>query len=173
MRPRTARGQQSGGPRRYAVRFLANLRRRPAPVRPVRAAQLRALTALLDEAVAAQTPADRVVAACGEPGPLSGQTAQEAGRQCMALHRLHARMRDLPLTESDLVRVQEYAGRLLAYDQWMLREAMDLAFPTNPHPTGEAARLHLNGLGRPADDLRRLRDALRFECDGEPAGPGR
>jgi hypothetical protein len=173
MTPGAAPGQQPGGPRRHAVRLLANLRRRPAPVRPPRAAQLWALTALLDEAVAAQTPADRVVAACGEPGPLSGQTAQEAGRQCMALHRLHARMRDLQLTESDLVRAQEYAGRLLAYDQWMMREAMDLAFPTNPHPSGEAARLHLNGLGRPADDLRRLRDALRFECDRGPASPGR
>ncbi|MGW0966618.1 hypothetical protein [Streptomyces sp. NPDC002516] len=173
MRPRTEPGQQPGRPRRYAVRFLANLRRRPAPVRPARAAQLRALTALLDEAVAAQTPADLVVAACGEPGPLSGQTAQEAGRQCMVLHRLHARMRDLPLTESDLVEVQEYAGRLLAYDQWMLREAMDLAFPTNPHPTGEAARLHLNGLGKPADELRRLRDTLLFECDRGPDGTGR
>ncbi|MFD8735995.1 hypothetical protein ACFV06_13895 [Streptomyces sp. NPDC059618] len=139
----------------------------------MRAAQLRALTALLDEAVAAQAPADLVVAACGEPGPLSGQTAQEAGRQSMALHRLHARLRELHLTESDLVQVQEHAGQLLAYDQWMMREAMDLAFPTNPHPRSEAARLHLNGLGRPADDLRRLRDALRSERDGEPAGPDR
>ncbi|MFF3889609.1 hypothetical protein [Streptomyces sp. NPDC001914] len=167
MTPGTTPGREAGVLRRSAVRLLLKRRHRPAPVRPSRAAQLRALAALLDEAVAAQTPADRVVAACGEPGPLSGQTAQEAGRQCVALHRLHARVRDLVLTEADLVRAQEYAGRLLAYDQWMMREAMDLAFPTHRHPRGEAARLHLNGLGRPADDLRRLRDALRSESEGE------
>ncbi|MGW2782754.1 hypothetical protein ACWC3X_16155 [Streptomyces populi] len=165
-------GRQPGVLRRHAVRLLAKPRRRPAPAPPPRSVQLRALTALLDEAVAAQTPADRTVAACGEPGPLSGQTAREAGRQYRVLHRLHARVRDLPLTEADLVRAQEYAGRLLSYGQWMMREAMDLAFPSNPRPGVEAARLHLNGLGRPADDLRRLRDALRSECGSGPAGRG-
>ncbi|WP_371673769.1 hypothetical protein OG985_42500 [Streptomyces sp. NBC_00289] len=175
MTPGTALGPQPTALHRHALRLLARLHRRPVPVRPSRASQLRALTTLLDEAVAAQSPADRAVAACGEPGPLSGQAAQEAGRQSRVLHRLHGRMRDLVLTETDLVHAQQYAGRLLAYDQWMVRQAMDLAFTSRPQPRIEAARLCLNGLGRPADDLRRLRDALRSETDGdspsEPCAP--
>jgi hypothetical protein len=38
---------------------------------------------------------------------------------------------------------------------------MDLAFTVHPDARTEAARLQLNGLGRPADELRRLRDAVR------------
>jgi hypothetical protein len=35
----------------------------------------------------------------------------------------------------------------------------------HPDARTEAARLQLNGLGRPADDLRRLRDTLQAEED--------
>jgi hypothetical protein len=125
---------------------------------------VRALAALLDEAVAGQQAADRAVAACGEPGPVSGQSAQDCGRQSVAFHRLSGRVHDLPLTDPDLVEAQAYAGRLLAYDQWMLRQALDLAFTVHHDARTEAARLRINGLGRPADDLRRLRDAVRAQA---------
>ncbi|WP_405473601.1 hypothetical protein [Streptomyces canus] len=146
-----------------AVRPLPRPHRRPAPVRPSRAEQLRALVAVLDEAVAAQTPADEAVAACGEPGPVSRGTARDCGQQSIALHRLHARLQDLGTTDPDLVAAQARAVRLLAYDLWMLRASMNLAFTVRPVDRTEAARLRLNGLGRPADDLRRLRDSLRVE----------
>jgi hypothetical protein len=126
-----------------------------------RTAQLDALTRLLDEAVAIQGATDGAVAACGEPGPVSGQTAQDCGRQTVALHRLLGRLRNLPVTDPDLVEAQRHAGRLLAYQQWMVRQALDLAFTTRPDARTEAARVHVNGLGRPADELRRLRDDLR------------
>jgi hypothetical protein len=148
-----------------AARLLVRLRRRPAPARPSRAAQLRALAGLLDEAVEAQLPVDLAVAACGEPGPVSCQTAQEAGRQSVVLHRLRGRVRELAVTDADLVEAQAYAGRLLAYDQWMVRQALNLAFTVHPDARVEAARLRLNGLGRPADDLRRLRDAVRTQAE--------
>ncbi|MEV6941443.1 hypothetical protein AB0N07_05425 [Streptomyces sp. NPDC051172] len=146
-----------------AARTLAR-RHRPAPARPSHRVQLLALVAVLDEAVAAQTPADAAVAACGEPGPVSRRTARMCSRQSSTLHRLRTRLQDLELTEPDLQRAQAHAARLLAYDLWMLRESLDLAFTLRPGPRTEAARLGLNGLGRHADDLRRLRDGLRAEA---------
>jgi hypothetical protein len=47
----------------------------------------------------------------------------------------------------------------------MVRQAMDLAFTLHADARTEAARLRLNGLGRPADDLRRLRDLLRSRTE--------
>jgi hypothetical protein len=135
----------------------------PAPAGPPRSAQVRALVAVLDDAVAAQRPADEAVAACGEPGPVSRQTARDCGLQSIALHRLRTRLQDLRLTEPDLVLAQAQAARLLSYGLWMLRESLDLAFTAHRDARTEAARLRLNGLGRRADDLRRLRDGLRAE----------
>ncbi|MFF4028399.1 hypothetical protein ACFYZ2_01270 [Streptomyces sviceus] len=157
-----------------AVRWLAAVRpflrplvhRRPALVGPSRTDQLRALVAVLDEAVAAQPPADEAVAACGEPGPVSRGTARDCGQQSIALHRLRARLQDVGTTDPDLVAAQARAVRLLAYDLWMLRASMNLACTVRPGDRTEAARLRLNGLGRPADDLRRLRDTLRAELSG-------
>jgi len=163
----------------HVVRLLARLSyRRPAPARLPRAAQVRALAKLLDEAVATQQTVDRAVAACGEPGPVSGQTAQDCGRQSVTVHRSLGLLRDLPLADTDLVEARAYAGRLLAYDQWMLRQALDLAFTVHPDARTEAARLQINGLGRPADDLRRLRDDLVAQAEALQApaaargGPG-
>ncbi|GAA3822191.1 hypothetical protein GCM10022403_064620 [Streptomyces coacervatus] len=82
-------------------------------------------------------------------------------RQSIALHRLRTRLQDLELTDPDLLQAQAQAARLLAYDLWMLRESLNLAFTIHRNPRTEAARLRLNGLGRHADDLRRLRDGLR------------
>ena len=156
-------------PWQRTLRLLVRLRRRPAPARLSRAAQLRILAGLLDEAVAAQRPVDLAVAACGEPGPVSCQTAQEAGRQSVVLYRLRGRVCELAVTDADLVEAQAYAGRLLAYDQWMVRQALNLAFTVHPDPRVEAARLRINGLGRPADELRRLRDAVRSQAGEAPA----
>ncbi|MGW2741723.1 hypothetical protein [Streptomyces sp. NPDC001450] len=66
---------------RRTVRLLARLRRRHfPPVRLSRPAQIRSLVEVLDKAVSAQRPADAAVAACGEPGPVTGRTAQACGR---------------------------------------------------------------------------------------------
>ncbi|MFF1546084.1 hypothetical protein [Streptomyces sp. NPDC058291] len=151
---------------RRGVRLLERLRLRPlarppAPVRPPRAAQVRALLAVLEEAVAVQRPADAAVAACGAPGPVPGQTARACNDAGSALLRLRARLLELPLADADLVRAQAYAGRLLSYHQWMVRQSADLAYRVHADARTEAARLQVNGLGRPADELRRLRDALR------------
>ncbi|WP_329222210.1 hypothetical protein OG352_33940 [Streptomyces sp. NBC_01485] len=154
---------RSGRPRwQRGIRLLERLRRRrPAPVRLPRPAQVRALLAVLDEAVAAQQPADAAVAACGEPGPVPGRAARACGDASSALLHLRARLRELLLTDIDLVQARAYAGRLLAYHQWMVRQSANLAYTGHPDARTEAARLQLNGLGRPADELRRLRDVLK------------
>jgi hypothetical protein len=149
--------------RRRAALLLARLRPRPDPSCLPRPAQVRAQLVVLEEAVAAQRPADAAVAACGEPGPVAGQSARDCGDASSAFLHLRARLRELPLTDLDLVRMQAYAGRLLDYDQWMVHQSVNLAFTVHPDARTEAARLQLNGLGRPADDLRRLRDTLKAE----------
>ncbi|QUW89962.1 hypothetical protein KE639_01138 [Streptomyces sp. V17-9] len=160
---RARTGAEASHPlRSRAVRLITHLRRRqPAPSRVPRASQLRALLEVLDDAVAAQQPADTAVAACGAPDGATGQVAQDCGQAGVRFHRLRARLRNLPLTEPDLSQAQDLAGRLLAYDQWMVRQALNLAFTAHPDARTEEARLQFNGLGRPADDLRRLRDALK------------
>ncbi|MGW3499013.1 hypothetical protein [Streptomyces sp. NPDC001020] len=140
-------------------------RRRATPTGPSHETQLRALTALLDEAVTAQLGADRAVAACGEPGPLRPEIAQACGRHSVTFHRLSGRLHSLQMTHPDLVEARARAGRLLAYDQWMVRQAMNLAFTVHADARTEAARLRLNGLGRPADELRGLRDLLRDRAE--------
>ncbi|MGW9032051.1 hypothetical protein ACWGQ5_50305 [Streptomyces sp. NPDC055722] len=144
-----------------AVRLLARLHgRRTLPAHLSRAAQIRALVDVLDEAVAVQHQADAAVASCGEPGPVTGPTAQECGRAGSAFHQLRAPLCELPLTEADLLEDQAHAPRLPDYDQWMVRQSLNLAFTAHPDAGAETARIQINGLGRPADDLRRLRDTL-------------
>ncbi len=155
-----------------ALRLRARLlHRRPATVHLSRPAQIRALVEVLDEAMSVQLAADVAVAACGEPGPVSGQAAQDCGHAGSAFHRLRARLWELPLTETDLMEAQAYAGRLLAYDQWMVCQSLNLAFTAHRDARTEAARLQINGLGRPADDLRRLRDAFKDTNTHEATAP--
>ncbi|MEU0679967.1 hypothetical protein [Streptomyces albogriseolus] len=149
--------------RRRALVLLTRLRAVPAPAPLPRTAQMRLLLALLEDAVAAQRTADAAVAACGEPGPVCGEVARDCGRASSAFVHLRARLRDLPLTDPDLVRTRAYAGRLLAYDQWMVHQSVNLAFTVHPDARTEAARRQLNGLGRPADDLRRLWESLKVD----------
>lgn len=151
--------------RHRAVRLVTRLRPQPAAPPVPRPAQLRALLMVLEKAVAAQRQADAAVASCGEPGPVSGQVARDCGDASSAFLRLRARLRELPLSEPDLAQTRAYAGRLLDYGQWMVRQSVNLAFTVHPDVRTEAARLQLNGLGRPADDLRRLRDTLKAEED--------
>nr|WSY56779.1 hypothetical protein OG999_46025 [Streptomyces sp. NBC_00886] len=152
--------------------FLTRLRPSPAPPPLPRPAQVRALLAVLEKAMAAQRSADAAVASCGEPGPVFGQTARDCGEASSALLQLRAQLRELPLTDPDLAQARAYAGRLLDYGQWMVRQSMDLAFTVHPDARTETARLQLNGLGRPADDLRRLRDTLRAQ-EGLPGSDAR
>ncbi|MGV9273267.1 hypothetical protein [Streptomyces griseosporeus] len=144
-------------------RAAARLRRpgHPPEAQIPRSVQLGVLLAVLDEGVAALRSADTAVAACGACDGASGQTARDCARALSGFHRLRARLGELPITDSDLADVRAYAGRLLAYDQWMVHQALNMAFTVHPDARTEAARLELNGLGRPADDLRRLRDAVR------------
>lgn len=162
--------------RHRAVRLVTRLRPPPGPPRPPRPDQVRALLAVLNDAVAIPLRADAAVASCGEPGPVSGQAARDCGDASSAFLRLRARLRALPLTDPDLVRAQAYAGRLLDYDLGvppdevggrMVHQSVNLAFTVHPDVLTEAARLQLNGLGQPADDLRRLRDALKSD-EGAP-----
>ncbi|MDX3115934.1 MULTISPECIES: hypothetical protein [Streptomyces] len=170
--PAPVRSGRGGG--RPGVRLLRRLglrrplSRRPAPVRLPRPAQVRALLAVLEDAVAAQRPTDAAVAACGEPGPVPDRAALACGDAASALVRLRARLLELPLADVDLVQAQAYAGRLLSYGQWMVRQSADLAYRVHPDARTEAARLQLNGLGRPADELRRLRDAVKEQGANGP-----
>ncbi|MFD0208615.1 hypothetical protein ACFVH9_05645 [Streptomyces hirsutus] len=56
------------------------------------------LLAIVDEAVAAQPVADRVVAARGRPGPVSGAVTQTGGEQISVYHKLNVRLSRLSST---------------------------------------------------------------------------
>ncbi|MFJ5217420.1 hypothetical protein ACIP98_22180 [Streptomyces sp. NPDC088354] len=133
--------------------------------------QLAALAALLDEAAAAQPEADRVVAACGEPGPVPTEVARAGSRQAAVLQDIAQRLRDLPVggEEAD---ARDEAVRLLTYDHWMVRQALNLAFTANADTGTETDRLRLNGLGAPADRLRELRERVRGAAARAAADPG-
>jgi hypothetical protein len=133
--------------------------------------QLRALAEVLDEIAAAQPLSDHVVAACGDPGPgpVPDSVARQGGRQTVLCARLGRRLRELTLY-GDVAEARERASRLLDYQHWMVQQSLNLAFTANPDARTEAARLHLNGLGAPADELRELRDRIRAQAAG--TGPG-
>ncbi|MGW1037051.1 hypothetical protein ACWD4Z_33225 [Streptomyces antibioticus] len=152
---------------RRAVPFLGRRRVRAGPARPSREAQVGALLAVLEEAVALQRSADAAVAACGEPGAVAGRAARDCGVAGTAILHVRSRLRELTLTEPDLLEARAYAGRLLDYGQWMVHQSANLAFTVRRDARTEAARCQLNGLGRPADDLRRLRDTLTAR-EGRP-----
>lgn len=143
-----------------AAETLLHRRGHRTPGSPAHEVQLLALSGILDEAVAAQPLADRAVAACGEPGPVVASAAQEAGLQISVYHRLIVRLRELN-RDGDIASVTERASQLLAYHEWILHQSVNLAFTAQPEPRIEAARLRLDGLGRPAVHLRELRDEVR------------
>jgi hypothetical protein len=100
--------------------------------------------------------------------------ARQGGRQAVLCARLGRRLRELTLY-GDLAEARERASRLLDYQHWMVQQSLNLAFTSNPTTRTESARLHLNGLGAPADELRELRDRIRAQAGGaEPrSGNGR
>ncbi|GAA0673631.1 hypothetical protein GCM10010193_27960 [Kitasatospora atroaurantiaca] len=143
--------------------LLRRSRAHEAPPRPTREEQLEALLEVLDDAVAAQPLADQVVAACGAYGPVPGSLAQDGGWQLITFNHLAFRLGELSL-DGELAQVRERASRLLAYDLWMIHESLRLAFASQrDNERVEAARLRVNGLGAPADALRRLRDDVRHQ----------
>jgi hypothetical protein len=156
-------------PRRVGHALLHRLPRRSRPDPRARLLQLRALEAILDDAVAAQTPSDLVVAACGEPGPVGELVARTGGEQLMVYHRLTVRLQHLPL-DSDLNELGQAAARLFQYHEWMIHQALSLAFSSRPDARTATARRRINGIGAPADALRDLRETVRAMA-GPVAGP--
>jgi len=160
-----------------ALRGCRRLLRRPrapaAPPCPTHEAQLQALLEVLDDAVAAQPLADEVVAACGAYGPVPGSLAQDGGWQLITFNHLAFRLNELSL-DGELAQVREQASRLLAYDLRMIHESLSLAFASQQdNERIEAARLRVNGLGAPADALRRLRDDVRDQAGSDGATTAR
>jgi hypothetical protein len=136
--------------------------------RPSRAEQLRALVQVLDAAADAQLRADEIVAACGEGTPLPLSFARDGARLQVAYYRLSRQLDDLDL-DAEWEDTRERAGALLRYHQWVLREALTVAY--SPHLKGAARlRCRINGLGEPANRLRELRSFIQAEVRGEASG---
>ncbi|WP_406358845.1 hypothetical protein OHB56_40285 [Streptomyces sp. NBC_01635] len=97
-----------------------------------------ALLAIVDEAVPAQPVADRVVAARGRPGPVSGAVTQTGGEQISVYHRLNARLSRL-FIDDGFDELGKRAFWLLSCHQRILHQAVNFACATHPDPRAEAA----------------------------------
>ncbi|MFD0273653.1 hypothetical protein ACFVHB_07010 [Kitasatospora sp. NPDC127111] len=142
------------------ARAVHRSRLRHPPPGPDRPAQLLALAAVVADAVGEQLTADRVVAACGDPGPVPGEVARTAARQAVQYLHIATRLRDLA-ADGDVALLRERALRLVLYHQWMLRQSANFAFTSHPDARTEQARLRINGLGAPGDRLRELYQEVR------------
>jgi len=141
--------------------------------RASRVQQLRSLIDILDRAVAAQPQADTVVAACGEAEPVSRSLARDGARLQVTFHHLLQQLEELDL-DADLEAARDTARSLLAYHQWMLREALAAAFRLPA--TGGRRRdwpARINGLGAPANRLRELRSHLHAASGATIQSTGR
>jgi hypothetical protein len=131
--------------------------------RPTRSEQARSLIRVLDAAAEAQPRADEIVAACGEEAPIPPAFARDGARLQVAYYRLRRQLDDLVL-DAEWEQVRERAGVLLLYHQWVLREALSVAFSLHIKASGRA-RYRINGLGEPADRLRELRGIIRAQAE--------
>ncbi|MBM9507621.1 hypothetical protein [Actinacidiphila acididurans] len=126
--------------------------------------QLLLLASILDEAAAAQGPADGAVAACGAPVLDLTPAVRSAGQQSRVYVGLTARLHALEL-DDEVAPLRDRAAALLAYHELLLREAMTLAVDARADPRVEKVRLKLNGIGAPGDALGRLRREVRALAD--------
>lgn len=126
--------------------------------RPTRAAQLRSLCVLLDSAIDAQPLADQVIAACGEPTGPSRDLIRAGLKLQVTFHRVRDELDSLDL-DDDLLGFREQVSAHLLYHQWMVRESLDSALSYRVRDRAQVRR-RINGLGAPADRLRRLRREL-------------
>jgi hypothetical protein len=140
-----------------------------------RAAGLRQLAAVLEEAVQAQPAADDVVADCGRPGDVAGEVAKRGARLLVEFVRLSHEVSQVRVAEVDRPLALK-AARQIAFHRWMLREALHLAFLANPGQRSASMRRRLAGLGPTAAGLRQLRAevaGLLSELESTSARPGR
>jgi hypothetical protein len=122
-----------------------------------RESQLAALADAAVRAVAGQDEAAQVVSACGLPGPPAEIVMLAAGRCVRRYHQLEAAVEAMTV-ESDLEPYRLALSRYVAYHLVLVRAAVDLACAGDPGTY--RARSSLDGLGPPADDLRRLHEEL-------------
>ncbi|WP_346075477.1 hypothetical protein [Actinocorallia cavernae] len=152
----------AGPPHRTGHLLRAWWPHRKEDTAPTRSEQLYALLAVLEDGMAAQSVASRVVAACERPGPVSDAVARTADEQIAGYHQLNVRLHQLPVDAVGLDELTRRAGRLFASNQWILHQAVTLmSAAIGPDARVEAARQRLHGLGRPGDGLRQLRDEVR------------
>jgi hypothetical protein len=117
---------------------------------------LRALAAVLEEAVQVQPAADAVVADCGRPGDVAGEVGERGARLLADFVRLSHEMSQVRVADVDRPLAVK-AARQIEFHRWMLREALHLAFLANPGQRSASMRRRLAGLGPTAAGLGQLR----------------
>jgi hypothetical protein len=149
-------------PRSRLARRWNRMRHQPPPAVVLSAAdQLRALLLIAEEALAVVPESNRVISACGAAAMVPVSVGRTCGEQLNVVHRLRIRLETLEV-DPEFAPITEHLLRLLAYHQWMVHQAIGMAFTARPADRAEALRARLEGgLGEPADDLLAIRAELR------------
>jgi hypothetical protein len=133
-------------------------RRRPGAVD--REAELSPLLGIAQRAVAAQPEADWVIRQCAAAGDVPGTVASAGGRLTTRYLKLRNELAEVPFADPALAGARAELARLLHYHQWLVREAVHLAFATASNPYRDQARQRMTGLGPPGARLRELAEEL-------------
>jgi hypothetical protein len=149
------------------IRLLGGPSRPPFP--PAQE-QLGRVADVVDAIRTLEVHADRVVAACGEPGIVLGQVGTDGGALISSYERLRQALLEIPV-DGERVALTERVAALLRCRQGLVHTALQLAFTTNPTPRSEALRQRLNGLGADATRLRTLQEQVHRQLSGRAASP--
>jgi hypothetical protein len=132
----------------------------PPDERPERVlADLLALLAIADQAIALQERAEAVLHACAGPDEPSVMVAREGGRLAGEYHRLWGWSLDFA-PQAGEGSLERKLSELIMQHCHRLHIAVRLAFPTYRFPVTERRRLPAGDLAAPAAELRSVRDEL-------------
>ena len=134
----------------------------PSGERPERVlADLLALLAIADQAIAMKERAEAVLQACAGPEEPSALVAREGGRLAGEYHRLWGWSLDFAPNAGPGSLERRLSELIIEHCQ-VLHIAVRLAFPTYRFPVGERRHLSSGDLAATSAELRSVRDELEL-----------
>jgi hypothetical protein len=137
----------------------------PSPRRSpeVRQGALDRLIAILDDAVALQPEADRIVRVCSADGDVPTSLLSDAHRVTTAYADLGERLEPLRHSPApaDVAELATWAQRRVDHHLLLVHGAVNMALPAPPYRRRTDPRAAAQGLGEPGEHLRALLQKAR------------